>query len=242
MRRFVDAGSLITADDVLRPRDRGFLASVLAPDTRAISIKVDAESGVSGLIWPGDNVDVVLTQMSDKADAAHRSLSEVVLHNVRIIAIDQDIVQGAKDNKDNSAAAAKDIRSVSLQLLPEQVKTIAIAKELGLSLAIRAAVEHEQTRDAARCSAQRVARDRPPERDRQRERDGRGLWRRQAEGILGQEARSGGHGAFVWLRSVGGRRSPRRRLGEPMRAGRQGQGHAQSIRRGNSDEPRTVFD
>ena len=149
VRRFVDAGSLITADDVLRPRDRGFLASVLAPDTRAISIKVDAESGVSGLIWPGDNVDVVLTQMSDKADAAHRSLSEVVLHNVRIIAIDQDIVQGAKDNKDNSAAAAKDIRSVSLQLLPEQVKTIAIAKELGkLSLAIRAAVEHEQTRDA----------------------------------------------------------------------------------------------
>ena len=96
---------------------------MLAPDTRAISIKVDAESGVSGLIWPGDNVDVVLTQVSDKADAGHRSLSEVVLHSVRIIAIDQDIVQGAKDNKDNNAAAGKETRSVSLQLAPEQVKT-----------------------------------------------------------------------------------------------------------------------
>ena len=54
VRRFLDTGAPITSEDVLRPRDRGFLASVLAPDTRAISIKVDAESGVSGLIWPGD--------------------------------------------------------------------------------------------------------------------------------------------------------------------------------------------
>ena len=149
VRRFLDAGAPVTAQDVLRPRDRGFLASVLAPDTRAVSIKVDAESGVSGLIWPGDYVDVVLTQVNDKADAAHRTLSEVVLHNVRIIAIDQDIVQGAKDNKDNNAAPDKETRSVSLQLAPEQVKKIAVAKDLGkLSLAIRSAEEHRDTGDA----------------------------------------------------------------------------------------------
>ena len=46
---------------LLRPRDRGFLASVLAPGTRAVSIAVDAVSGVSGLVWPGDHVDIVLT-------------------------------------------------------------------------------------------------------------------------------------------------------------------------------------
>ena len=59
IRKFLDTGALVTAKDVLRPRDRGFLASVLAPDTRAISINVDPESGVAGLIWPGDYVDVV---------------------------------------------------------------------------------------------------------------------------------------------------------------------------------------
>jgi pilus assembly protein CpaB len=149
VRKYLDTGSPVTSQDVLRPRDRGFLASVLTPDSRAVSIKVDAESGVSGLIWPGDYVDVVLTQMSDKADPAHRSLSEVVLHNVRIIAIDQDIVQGAKDNKDNNATAGKTTQTVSLQLAPEQVKKIAVAKELGkLSLAIRAAVEQQETADA----------------------------------------------------------------------------------------------
>src|SRR5215831_4463687 len=44
VRKFLDAGSPVTSEDVLRPRDRGFLATVMAPDSRAISIKVDAES------------------------------------------------------------------------------------------------------------------------------------------------------------------------------------------------------
>ena len=145
VRRFLDTGSPVTSEDVLRPRDRGFLASVLAPDSRAVSIKVDAESGVSGLIWPGDYVDVVLTQVSDKADPAHRTLSETVLHNVRIIAIDQEIVQGGAAN---NTTAGKVTHTVSLQLAPEQVKKITVAKELGkLSLAIRAAVEHQETAD-----------------------------------------------------------------------------------------------
>jgi pilus assembly protein CpaB len=145
VRKFLDTGSPVTSQDVLRPRDRGFLASVLAPDSRAISINVDAESGASGLIWPGDHVDVVLTQVTDKADLAHRALSETVLHNVRIVAIDQEIVQGGQAN---NATAGKVVRTVSLQLAPEQVKKITVAQHLGkLSLAIRAAVEQHDTGD-----------------------------------------------------------------------------------------------
>ena len=151
VRKFVDTGRPITSQDVLRPRDRGFLASVLAPDTRAISINVDAEFGVSGLIWPGDYVDVVLTQVNDKTDAARHSLSEIVLRNVRIIAIDQEIVEGASGA---NATAGKVTHSVSLQLSPEQVKKITLAKDLGkLSLAVRSAVEVKDTADLARCSA-----------------------------------------------------------------------------------------
>jgi pilus assembly protein CpaB len=142
VRTFLDTGSLVTSQDVLRPRDRGFLASVLAPGTRAISINVDAESGVSGLIWPGDYVDVVLTRVIDKT-VAHGTLSETVLRNVRIIAIDQEIVQGAPAN---NATAGKVAHTVSLQLAPEQVGEITVAEHLGkLSLAIRAAVEQHDT-------------------------------------------------------------------------------------------------
>jgi pilus assembly protein CpaB len=153
VRKFLDAGSPVTSQDLLSPRDRGFLANVLAPDSRAISIKVDAESGVSGLIWPGDYVDVVLTQVIDKADLdksdlahrAHRMLSETVLHNVRIVAIDQEIVQGGPAN---NATAGKVAKTVSLQLAPEQVKKITLADQLGkLSLAVRSAVDQDDTGD-----------------------------------------------------------------------------------------------
>ena len=153
VRTFLDTGSLVTSQNVLRPRDRGFLASVLEPGTRAISIKVDAESGVSGLIWPGDYVDVVLTQVIDKADLDKKDLanrtkrppSETVLHNVRIVAIDQEIVQGVPTN---NATAGKKTDTVSLQLAPEQVKKITVAEQLGkLSLAVRSAVDQQNTAD-----------------------------------------------------------------------------------------------
>jgi pilus assembly protein CpaB len=52
----------VTRDDVIRARDRGFLAAVLEPGTLAISISVDAATAVAGLIWPSDRVDVILTQ------------------------------------------------------------------------------------------------------------------------------------------------------------------------------------
>jgi pilus assembly protein CpaB len=157
VRTFLDTGSLVTSQNVLRPRDRGFLASVLAPGTRAISINVDAESGISGLIWPGDYVDIVLTHSATPTVTANKpssdgdtnasppsppGVSETILRNVRIIAIDQEIMQGVPAN---NATAGKVAKTVSLQLAPEQVEKITVAQHLGkLSLAARA-VEQQET-------------------------------------------------------------------------------------------------
>lgn len=152
VRKFVDAGGPITLQDILRPKDRGFLASVLAPDSRAISIKVDEESGVSGLIRPGDYVDVILTQVFEKADPARRALSETVLRNVRIIAIDQEIAQGGRVGI--GAAVGKIAQTVSLELTPEQVKKITVAKQLGtLSLAVRSAIDQWEKADGGAMSS-----------------------------------------------------------------------------------------
>ena len=85
----------------------------------------------------------MLTQVIDKADLAHRTLSETVLHNVRIIAIDQEIMQGVPAN---NATAGKVTHTVSLQLAPEQVEKITVAEHLGkLSLAVRSAVDQQDT-------------------------------------------------------------------------------------------------
>ncbi|MDA9481015.1 pilus assembly protein [Bradyrhizobium sp. CCBAU 11445] len=151
IRNFVEAGSPVTLQDILRPRDRGFLASVLAPDSRAISIKVDEEAGVSGLIRPGDHVDVVLTQVFEKVDTARRALSETVLRNVRVIAIDQEIVQGARPI---SGMAGKQTQTVSLELTQVQVKKVTVAKQLGtLSFAVRAAVDQWDKADTGAMSS-----------------------------------------------------------------------------------------
>jgi pilus assembly protein CpaB len=93
----------------------------------------------------------VLTQVAANADVARRALSETLLQNVRIIAIDQEIVQGGGAN---NATAAKVAQTVSLQLAPEQVKRIEVAKHLGtLSLAMRAAVELRDTADSRTISS-----------------------------------------------------------------------------------------
>ena len=65
VRRSLGAGEFLLATDVMRPGDHGFLAAVLGPDMRAASVGVDNVSGSAGLIWPGDRVDLILTQSLD---------------------------------------------------------------------------------------------------------------------------------------------------------------------------------
>ena len=129
---------MITQADLLRPRDRGFLATVLEPGTRAISLPVDAVSGVSGLIWPGDRVDVILTQEMDHnvAPLARRVLSETILTDVRVIGVDQDIVRASPAAGTSGGRVA---HTVTLQVANDQAERAAIAQQLGhLALAIRA--------------------------------------------------------------------------------------------------------
>ena len=119
----------------MRPGDHGFLAAVLTPGRRATSIGVDAVSGTAGLIWPGDHVDVILTQeMTDPGGTgSHKVAAETVLKDVRVIAIDQQLVQGAAGANGEGGS-----RTVTLEVTPEDVERVAIVTKLGrLSLAVR---------------------------------------------------------------------------------------------------------
>ena len=139
VRAYVEMRQPITAESVLRPRDRGFLAAVLAPGTRAMSIGVDNISGVAGLIWPGDRVDVILVQEfpADAAPPPQRIFSETILGDVRVIAVDQHIVQGAAAAEGTTGYLA---RTITLQVSEEEAQRLAVATRLGrLQLAIRSA-------------------------------------------------------------------------------------------------------
>lgn len=146
IRRYLESGAAVTNADFMRPHERGFLAAVLAPSTRAVSIGVNAVSGVAGLVSPGDQVDVILTQEINGAAGrtSHLITSETVLANVRVLAVDQDVTQGAQSTVFSTARVAT---TVTLQATPNEAERLAVAMRLGqLSLAIRSA---EDTRPSA---------------------------------------------------------------------------------------------
>ena len=70
VKRNLGVGEAIRSDDLMRPSDHGFMAAVLSPGMRAVTINVDAASGSSGLIWPGDRVDLIFTQVNNDPNTA----------------------------------------------------------------------------------------------------------------------------------------------------------------------------
>ncbi len=138
VRRSLQPQEALLPADVLRPGDHGFLAAVLRPGMRASTVGVDAVSGTAGLIWPGDHVDVLLTQVNEDQTlpAAHRASAETVLGDVRVIAIDQQLMQGATGNSSEQGTT----HTVTLEVTEGQAKRVALAARLGhLSLIVRAA-------------------------------------------------------------------------------------------------------
>src|SRR3546814_17757548 len=89
VRRGFTAGEPIVSRRVILPGDRGFLAAVLRPGFRAIAIRVNATSGVSGLVFPGDRIDLILTHsITDRTrtEPIERRGSAPLPENVRVLA------------------------------------------------------------------------------------------------------------------------------------------------------------
>jgi pilus assembly protein CpaB len=139
-RRSLQPGDPLRAEGLLRPGESGFLAAVLTPGLRAVTVGVDMVTGAAGLIWPGDRVDLILTQqLEDHAlPAARRHLGEVVLEAARVIAVDRHFVQGAQPGAGELMRDPQ--RTVTLEVTAEQSTRVALAGRMGrLSLALRAA-------------------------------------------------------------------------------------------------------
>ncbi len=141
-RRDFAAGEALTAADFVKPADRRFLSAVLRPGGRAVSIAVDPTQSSSGLVLPGDRVDVILTQNLGTAagDASHKSVAETVLRNVRVIAVDQRLNLQSKLGATEAAPAgeARLPRTVTLEVGEAEAERVFVAAQLGgLQLSVR---------------------------------------------------------------------------------------------------------
>jgi len=138
VRSSISPGAPILDSAVIHPGDHGFLAAVLAPGMRATTVGVDAISGAAGLIWPGDHVDVLLTQTLDDpiVPVGQRISAELVLTDVRVIATGQQLVQGAVNNGTNNTPPPS-ATTVTLEVTPQEAERCAVAARLGsLSLVV----------------------------------------------------------------------------------------------------------
>jgi pilus assembly protein CpaB len=128
------AGEPIREPKLVKANGSGFMAAILPTGMRAISTEISPETGAGGFILPNDRVDVILSKReknSDRANAPDVINSEIILANVRVLAIDQ--APKEKDGQNNVVG-----KTVTLELKPEQAETLARARQTGtLALALR---------------------------------------------------------------------------------------------------------
>src|SRR5262249_42146025 len=133
-RRAYQSGDPLVEAQMVKPTEGGFLAAVLAPTMRAVSITVGAAESVSGLVAPGDHVDVILTQVFDHAiaETARKSAGETVLHDVRVIAVDQALNGSlqAKASEVRLASAEPRIpKTITLEVTERQAERLLVATQ-----------------------------------------------------------------------------------------------------------------
>lgn len=133
----VTAGQPVTQGALVSPGDRGFLAAALGPGMRAVTVQVNDQTGVSGFVFPGDRIDLVLTQ-EVSGDGQALKASETILRNLRVLATDK-----MRDAQTEEGQTVTGFTYVTLEVTPKIAEKIAVAKEIGtLSISLRSIADN----------------------------------------------------------------------------------------------------
>src|SRR5438067_8990106 len=140
VRYQITAGQPVTRGALVGPQDRGFLAAALGPGMRAITVPVNVSSGVAGFVFPGDHVDMVLTQQVEGGgDGPALKVSETIIRNLRVLATDQRLSEKDDDGK----TQVRTFSNVTLEVTPRIAEKVAVAQSLGsLSLSLRSIADN----------------------------------------------------------------------------------------------------
>lgn len=127
----ITGGEPVTRGRVVGPGEKGFLAAVLGSGMRAVTVPVNRTSGIAGFVFPGDRVDVILTQTAKDKGGADHLVSETVLKNIRVLAVDLRVDDQDKGNPELG-------KSVTLEVTPKMAEKVSMLTRMGvLSLSLR---------------------------------------------------------------------------------------------------------
>ncbi|WP_336959308.1 Flp pilus assembly protein CpaB [Sphingobium aquiterrae] len=147
VRNAITAGQPVTQGALVKPGERGFLAAALSPGMRAVTVPVSTANSVAGFIFPGDRIDLVLTQsVTGGGDGQPLKVSETILRNLRVLATDQRTNAMGDDGK----PLIQTYSNVTLEVTPKIAEKIAVAQTVGsLSLSLRSMADTASELDAA---------------------------------------------------------------------------------------------
>lgn len=143
----VTAGQPVTQGSLVAPGDRGFLAAALGPGMRAVTISVSDKTGVAGFVFPGDRVDLMLTQSVRGEDGGDSlKATETILRNLRVLATDQSTETETAEGK----SVVKLSRTVTIEVTPRIAEKIQVAQTIGtLSLSLRSIADNQSELERA---------------------------------------------------------------------------------------------
>ncbi|WP_173934430.1 Flp pilus assembly protein CpaB [Chelativorans sp. Marseille-P2723] len=112
---------------------QSLMSAILPPGKRAVATHIAAATSAGGFILPGDYVDVIITRRSDTASTPSGYITETILENIRVLAIDQTI------HEDEEGRRVKVGETATLELTPEQAEVITAAQQMAdrLTLSLR---------------------------------------------------------------------------------------------------------
>ena len=141
VRNAITAGQPVTQGALVKPGDRGFLAAALGPGMRAVTFPVSTQTSVAGFVFPGDRIDLVLTQtVPGGGDGQPLKVSETIMRNVRVLATDQ-----RTDNQvgEDGKVQVRTFSLVTVEATPKIAEEISVAQTLGsLSLSLRSLADN----------------------------------------------------------------------------------------------------
>ncbi|HUQ13079.1 MAG TPA: Flp pilus assembly protein CpaB [Novosphingobium sp.] len=142
----ITAGEPITQGSLVAPGDRGFLAAALGPGMRAVTVPVSAKTGVAGFVFPGDHIDLVLTQTVKAEEGQPLKASETFIRNLRVLATDQSTETETVEGK----TVVRAFKTVTLEVTPKIAEKVAVAQTIGtLSLSLRSIADNQSELERA---------------------------------------------------------------------------------------------
>jgi len=137
----VTAGEPVTMGALVSPGDRGFLAAALGAGMRAVTVPVSERTGVAGFVFPGDRVDLVLTQTVEGEGRPLRT-AETVLRNLRVLATDKQTEK--VEDPETGKTVVRGFRTVTLEVTPKLAEKVSVAQTIGtLSLVLRSIADNQ---------------------------------------------------------------------------------------------------